>query len=901
MTPERLGAFWPSPLSFSRSLLRDLARQGCRVTRREFGLDAEGEGCAIYDVAIGDKPFTFYVLSFSVPEEEKTDRVIGVKWDVMAALMAGRPSPERLAALRRELPKQKVGRADQDTLVWLRANKSVRAFRHTVAHLAKGDQPDPRVLLSTGYLLRTTAFYANGKLGTIAFRGLRQLGALFEPYHAQIMSAWLLREFAFDLVEHLAKATGAQAASLSPQARRMSGVGNSAGVGIVPFALRHPAIIDRWVRAYEHLLSQVREQAVHEDGIQLAMFMDLLARAERYYGTLPEQSGAFFAAPDLISAELLEVGAALRGFIDQPRRFGAALTWSRLCDWASEHVCAETQEVLNVTLMELYPELVEAAQPQLTVEEEYGVKPGMTLGQLAGLLRDNFAWVAGVLAKDDRRDVFWYRSDEAGEPRIAERGDVDWSRREVFMDLALQIDELREAVARSSLETEVADFLLQRPDLYEAIRRVQANLRYGEVRANLVDGRLAPLPLIRFVLAFYGMERFTPGSTRWVRGTFLQGAPTASDLEQGLDGDWPFPIGSLARSVREPDGAHAAATFRAEKQNLEGDGKRSIEIKPDYPYTLLPLGRAPLARVALPELSYLCEHALRWVGMPQGAAQQTAELAALAQVADGGGLLAVARALPMAEARKQAWRAFAGARKQGHTYILSTNGLGLVNIAAYLVEKADALARRSQTPVALLVDQAGACGGILPGLMLELGRRKLVAIAAMRDRSQASGAFEWSIVAALPSNKDIAPADLLIIRSRGPARAMLEIADGVDPAPASFFQRPELDLPASLSETCWLWLAKSGRAIAEVRSAVASRAATGRDTDWVERCDFKPGAALAALVARAERNGLDLPVSGLAPIVAAADEVLLASSEEGTAGGGKTASWGGGQHVAFAR
>jgi hypothetical protein len=719
MTPERLGAFWPSPLSFSRSLLRDLARQGCTVRRESFSLDAQGEGSAIYRVTIGGKLFSFCVLSCSVPDEEKTDRVIGVKWDVMAALMAGEPTPERLAALRRELPKQKVGRADEDTLVWLRANKSMRAFRHTVSRLAEGLEPDPSVLMSTGYLLRTTAFYANGKLGTIAFEGLRQLGVLYEPYHAQIMSAWLLREFSFDLVEHLARAGSKLAVPLSPQARRMSGVGNSAGVGIVPFILRHPRIIDGWLRAHESLLARIRAETVEPDGVELARFSELLARAALYFDALPEQDGGYFVAPGQIAAELRLAAAALRELLGEPLGEAGApsdpFAWSRCLDWAREHVCAETQEALNVIVMELYPGLVEAAQPLLTVEDELCLRPGMTLSELKLCIEDKYGWVGEVLARNDRRDVLWYRSDEAGEPRIAERGASDWSRREVFMDLAIQIAELRRAIEPLSPDMEIADFLLQRPDLYEAARRAEADLSYGEVRANLVDGRLAPLPLIRFVLAFYGMERFTPGSTRWVRGTFLQGAPTAEDLAQGHEGDWPFPVGWLAPLAKRQEAGGTVVSFRAEKQNLESDGKRSIEIKPSYGYTLLPLGEAASVRVALPELSYLCELALRSAGMPQGAAQKAGAMAAFAEIVAGSGLGAVTQALERAEPSRRGSPGFADLGKQGIAHALSCGGQGLMHFAPYLLEKACALVGRTPSSVALRIEGAGTGGDILPG------------------------------------------------------------------------------------------------------------------------------------------------------------------------------------------
>lgn len=851
MTPERLGAFWASPLSFSRSLLRDLARRGCTVAREAFALDERGEGHAIYRVTIGGVVLTYYVLSFSVPEEEKTDRVIGVKWDVMASLLAGPPSAARLAELRQELPKQKVGRAEADTLVWLRANKSVRAFRHTVERLAQGGQPDPAILLSTGYLLRTTAFYANGKLGTISFAGLRQLGVLCEPYHAQIMSAWLLREFSADLVAHLARAINPDAAGLSPEWRRMIGVGNSAGVGVVPFLLRHPDIIARWIRAQETMLGAARARPAAPDDAE--RLLTLLERAARYHDALPEQ-GSGFAPGEAVAADLRRAVETLRGMLPgmspgesrvEPR-FEPCFAWAALCDWAAENLGAEAQEALHVALLELFPDLVQAAQPTLTAGEEPAIDPGMRADALAARLAEKFAWVDDALAAQDRRDVFWYRSDEAGEPRIAERAGLDWSRREVFMDLCFQVRALREALATLPPDTRAADLLLRRPDLYEAVRRVQAGLDFGEIRANLVDGRLVALPLIRFVLAFYGMERFTPGSTRWVRGTLLQGAPTAADLAEGHEGDWPFPLGAVAPG--RPQGAGKALPFRAEKQNLEGDGKRSLEIRQSYGYTLLPLDAGPRIRVAVPELIYLIEHALRWAGMPPGAAQKAAEIATTAEIIDGHGLAAAGGALTSAEGRD--WSGLSADRRDGRV-ILRSAGLGLVNVAAYALETAAALA--TETDGVLEIEQPGDAAGLLPGLVWHLAMRGVFAVATI---GLAEGGY--GLAAALPS------------------------AQGTDLLLATVATLPhDVAAAGAPPENCLIRLSPDA-GVAEALRAQAKNPSFR----------LLAGETVASQLRHADRFGLVCDRDLLAPVVSHADRVLLAPAEESAGAPGQTAAWG---------
>ena len=52
-----------------------------------------------------------------------------------------------------------------------RGNRSVRFFDYLVDALAEGGQPDPHLVAVAGYMMRSTAFYANGKYGMRSFEG----------------------------------------------------------------------------------------------------------------------------------------------------------------------------------------------------------------------------------------------------------------------------------------------------------------------------------------------------------------------------------------------------------------------------------------------------------------------------------------------------------------------------------------------------------------------------------------------------------------------------------------------------------------------------------------------------------------------------------------------------------
>jgi len=92
MRAKRLGSFHSTRLSFSRSLLRRLARENWRFTRTQFELNARGFGHLVYEIETPKGPISFAGFSNYLAPEDRTDRVIAEKWDAAFALTAGRLS-----------------------------------------------------------------------------------------------------------------------------------------------------------------------------------------------------------------------------------------------------------------------------------------------------------------------------------------------------------------------------------------------------------------------------------------------------------------------------------------------------------------------------------------------------------------------------------------------------------------------------------------------------------------------------------------------------------------------------------------------------------------------------------------------------------------------------------------
>ena len=140
-----------------------------------------------------------------------------------------------LSELAENLPLQEKGRYSSNVFCISRANKSLRLFEYIVASLAKGEQPDIEEIKKTGYLVRTTAVYGNGKFGMADYLKLK--GSDFAAcFRVQMLTVYIARIFTVEWVEHIAKNRNPQKAiKLSPKIQQFIGIGNSTGLGMAPF------------------------------------------------------------------------------------------------------------------------------------------------------------------------------------------------------------------------------------------------------------------------------------------------------------------------------------------------------------------------------------------------------------------------------------------------------------------------------------------------------------------------------------------------------------------------------------------------------------------------------------------------------------------------------------------
>lgn len=533
MRLDRMGCSHPTRLSFLRQLLRRMKAETWVFDRPVWDMDVRGVGRAVYRMRFAGGSLSLVAFGHDLPDHRRSDRVIATAWDATFALFDGTPDTGDLERLQANVPLQEAGRVTSRELSLSRANRSVRLFDHVVKRLAAGQQPDARMLRETGYLMRTTAVYGSGKFGAADRAMIAGRPALSAPFQAEMLSVWLTRAFTVDLVEHLAQARGGdRAVRLCADLRRGLWVGNSTGLGMAPFLVRHPVLLNNWMMAREEALARVRAQESAGEAA-LAGFRDALDAAR-------DNAADWQSDHPVQQARLadLRVGLArLERFAARDWQTTAPHPWDALWRWGTVHLPLEAQEALLAAMLEPHGALIDGLGACMEAEEEahFGIDGTMRVAELRRILEEHYDWALGTDYGDPRHcGRFWYISEEKLEPRLGERFEEAGAARELPLDTGRQAAALRDALREEACDTPVARLLLAFPEHRLMVRRAQIAARhpFAEIRDNLIAAELLPIDLLRCKLAFFGATRFDPRSDRWVRISLFQGAPYPDELHR---------------------------------------------------------------------------------------------------------------------------------------------------------------------------------------------------------------------------------------------------------------------------------------------------------------------------------------------------------------------------------
>ena len=96
------------------------------------------------------------------------------------------------------------------------------------------------------------AVYGSGKFGLADRFRIKDRKEIYGPFRLEMMLVYLVRQFTFDQVNHIAKCKNSKkAVMLEESIARNLGIGNSTGLGMAPFIVNHPTLLHNWIYCRE--------------------------------------------------------------------------------------------------------------------------------------------------------------------------------------------------------------------------------------------------------------------------------------------------------------------------------------------------------------------------------------------------------------------------------------------------------------------------------------------------------------------------------------------------------------------------------------------------------------------------------------------------------------------------
>ncbi|GAA2814725.1 hypothetical protein EDC40_107223 [Aminobacter aminovorans] len=545
MKPESLAAIQPSRFSGARAFMNKMLRERWDISMVRFDVDANAEGTVVYSIKAPDREFSFICFSRPPSRTARTGRIIGQAWDMVGTLNEGPATDADIESARREIPKLYTGRATHNALIWCRSNRSMRVFDQTLDALAAGHQPVVEDLSKVCYLMRNTGLDGNGTFGTRSFPSLGRHHPLGGVLQAQLLTAYMMREYSCDLVEHLARLKSDRAVSLEPSIRRYLGVGNGSALGLIFFVHKHPRLINAWIGARETAIAKARGLELGAGDPRIGKLIDLLQTAITFRQQDRMVYEAFTSSAE-IASDLKHALETLKVFRDNGLIQGVAhaTPLDMLVSSFGETACPEALETLHSLLIELVPDEADSLFTGIDAPDEFTVSPAETLASLADLIRRDYSWaLATDMSAPEAYKFVWYKSETAEEPRRGAREEVPEAI-DLGLDVCGSVQALMDDIELVGPSTTVARLLLKHPEHRYLVARIQSlrDAQFHTPHANINAESFVPIDLVRLMnCGIHGVDKTRDFLNRNLRGVLYHGAPTPDEIRSGFVGTWFYP------------------------------------------------------------------------------------------------------------------------------------------------------------------------------------------------------------------------------------------------------------------------------------------------------------------------------------------------------------------------
>ena len=355
-----------------------------------------------------------------------------------------------------------------------------------------------------------------------------------------MMLVYLVRQFTFDQVNHVAKFKNPMTAvNLDLEICKKLGIGNSTGLGMAPFIVNHPTLLNNWIMSREIALKKIREiKKVNTRDVEL--FKQSVKNSIKNITSWNTESEY---QQKKITSLLENVQKFLR-FMDKKFSFEANFPFNQIYLWLEKETCDECIEYIVSIMMEPFDDIVKPLIGEMSSEEDqyFNIPTNRTIEDLRNIIEKRYPDILKInFNKKENYKNFWFISKNKEEPRYADRFKEDGSELEQPLAIARDIKKLHNKLKIFRDSITIDKFLIENSDLRHVVRRafIIEKFPYAEIQDNTIGEKVVPIDMLRLKLSFFGALKFDPRSDKWLRICMFQGAPLPQELKN-FDQQWVY-------------------------------------------------------------------------------------------------------------------------------------------------------------------------------------------------------------------------------------------------------------------------------------------------------------------------------------------------------------------------
>jgi hypothetical protein len=355
-----------------------------------------------------------------------------------------------------------------------------------------------------------------------------------------MMLVYLVRQFTFDQVNHIALCKNPnKAVKLDDQICKNLGIGNSTGLGMAPFIVNHPTLLNNWILSRETALKEIREIKIVENK-DSELFIDCVKKSLTNITSWNTDSEY---QQKKISLLLKNVEKFIN-YIENNFDFKTEYPFNEIYLWLEQNTCEECIEYIVSIMMEPYSNITNPLVGNMSSDEDkyFNIPTNRTVQELRDIIEIKYPNILDInFNQKENHQNFWFISKNKEEPRLADRFEEHGSELEQPLAVARDIKKLYEKLLSEKNNSSIAEFLSLNSELRHVVRRafIIEKFPYSEIQDNTISKNIVPIDMLRLKLSFFGALKFDPRSDKWLRICMFQGAPLPSELKS-YDEQWVY-------------------------------------------------------------------------------------------------------------------------------------------------------------------------------------------------------------------------------------------------------------------------------------------------------------------------------------------------------------------------